>query len=94
MLEQTPIVICEGRHTASGHDSSSLEACTARGLFNVLVSHAAELLIGQGVRADANVALAEWLASSPCHKCAWRRVNESWNLIAWAPFHPRKEERN
>ena len=94
MLEQTPIAVCEGRYGANRRDSSDTEACTVREQFNILVSHAAKLLIEQVVHADMNDVLAEWLVRSPCHKCAWRRVNESWNLIAQASSHPRKVERN
>ena len=94
MLEQTPIIICEGRYAANRPDSFGIEACAAPEQFNVLVSQAAKLLIGQFVHAEANAVLAEWLVRSPCHKCAWRRVNESWDLIAQPSFYARKEERN
>ena len=52
-------------------------------LFDPLVSAAATLFVGSQIRPGAlsQLAIADWLARSPCHECAWRRVWAAWRVL-------------
>lgn len=90
MLEQASIVPCDG-HDAGGVSApfAGNAACTARDHFNALIFQAAEFFAGQYLKAGKTSELAAWLAYSPCHRCAWRRVNEAWRLLEDLPLNAR-----
>ena len=85
MFEQTSIPFCEGRDATSPGDLDADATCLARERFNILVSQAASFFAGQFHYAGETRAVTDWLARSPCHECAWRRVNRTWDLLASSP---------
>jgi hypothetical protein len=74
------------------------EGCTGGRGFDAVLLQAATLFVGlrahPGARQQA--ASAEWLLRSPCHECAWRRVQTTWDALAGLPpdaVQNRSEER-
>lgn len=57
--------------------------------FNLLLSEGADLFVSGQIRPGTSNqrAIADWLARSPCHECAWRRLHAAWDVV---PALPRK----
>ena len=51
--------------------------------FGLLLSEAANLFVNSQTHSGASsqLAIADWLARSPCHECAWRRVRAAWDVL-------------
>jgi hypothetical protein len=51
--------------------------------FGILLSDAADLFVKSQTDpgASSQLAIADWLARSPCHECAWRRVCAAWDVL-------------
>jgi len=51
--------------------------------FNILLSETADLFVTSQSHPGAcsQLAIADWLARSPCHECAWRRISAAWEVL-------------
>jgi hypothetical protein len=51
--------------------------------FDIPLSEAADLFVKSQTHpgASSQLEIADWLALSPCHECAWRRVCAAWDVL-------------
>jgi hypothetical protein len=86
MLENSPLPISTETTGADACGLSGLtvkKACRTPEQLTSLLEVASEYFVVSKSRPEPalDLAIAAWLAQSPCHRCAWSKVESTWEHI-------------